>query len=125
MRSATASASDVMQAANAEISRDNPEMLFIAAVAGILDLESGVLDYHDIVANYLPTFTRKFDSEAKVPWLYSATKQIMISYDDVESHNARMKYIKDKSLGGTMIWELSGDTKEKTLGKAIRSALTP
>lgn len=85
--------------------------------------EMGVLDYHDIVANYLPTYTRKFDAEAKVPWLYSASKQIMISYDDVESHAARTKYIKDKGLGGAMIWELSGDDKARTLGKAIKSGL--
>jgi chitinase len=85
--------------------------------------EPGILDYHDIVANYLPTFTRKFDSEAKVPWLYSAAKQIMVSYDDVESHNARAQYIKDKGLGGAMIWELSGDTKDHALGKAIKAAL--
>jgi adenylate cyclase len=35
----------IMSAANAEISRDNPEMLFVTVFAGILDLESGALDY--------------------------------------------------------------------------------
>ena len=45
MRSPAATVSEIMQAANAEISRDNPEMFFITAVAGILDLESGALDY--------------------------------------------------------------------------------
>jgi serine phosphatase RsbU (regulator of sigma subunit)/CHASE2 domain-containing sensor protein len=45
MRSPAATVSEIMQAANVEISRDNPEMFFITAVAGILDLESGVLDY--------------------------------------------------------------------------------
>lgn len=45
MRSPEATVSELMQAANEEISRDNAEMFFITAVAGILDLESGVLDY--------------------------------------------------------------------------------
>jgi serine phosphatase RsbU (regulator of sigma subunit) len=45
MRSAHATASDIMRAANAEISRDNPEMFFITAVAGILDLRTGALEY--------------------------------------------------------------------------------
>jgi adenylate cyclase len=36
---------DVMSAANAEVSRDNPEMLFVTVFAGILDLETGELDY--------------------------------------------------------------------------------
>lgn len=85
--------------------------------------EQGVLDYHDIAANYLPTFTRKFDSEAKVPWIYNASRQIMISYDDVESHQLRTRYVNDKGFGGVMIWELSGDDKARTLGKAIAAAL--
>ena len=34
-----------MSAANAEVSRDNPEMLFVTAFAGILDLDTGELDY--------------------------------------------------------------------------------
>ncbi len=35
----------LMSAANTEVSRDNPEMLFVTAFAGILDLESGDLSY--------------------------------------------------------------------------------
>jgi serine phosphatase RsbU (regulator of sigma subunit) len=35
----------IMQAANAEISRDNPEMLFITLFAGLLDLDTGRLVY--------------------------------------------------------------------------------
>ena len=34
---------EVMRAANAEIARDNPEMLFVTVFAGILDLRSGEL----------------------------------------------------------------------------------
>jgi len=85
--------------------------------------EQGVLDYHDIAANYLPTFTRKWDAEAKVPWLYNASKQIMISYDDAESLKVRSQYVNTKGLGGLMVWELSGDDKAHTLGHAIRDNL--
>jgi adenylate cyclase len=35
----------MMQEANAEISRDNPDELFVTAFAGVLDLDSGVLEY--------------------------------------------------------------------------------
>ena len=35
----------LMSAANAEVSRDNPQMLFVTVFAGILDLESGELEY--------------------------------------------------------------------------------
>jgi serine phosphatase RsbU (regulator of sigma subunit)/CHASE2 domain-containing sensor protein len=36
---------EVMRAANAEIARDNPEMLFVTVFAGILNLKSGELDW--------------------------------------------------------------------------------
>jgi hypothetical protein len=36
---------EVMRAANAEIARDNPEMLFVTVFAAILDLKSGELDW--------------------------------------------------------------------------------
>ncbi len=36
---------ELMSAANAEVSRDNPEMLFVTTFAGILDLETGRLQY--------------------------------------------------------------------------------
>lgn len=36
---------EVMRAANDEIARDNPEMLFVTVVAGILDLKSGELHW--------------------------------------------------------------------------------
>jgi len=45
MRGREAAVDDVMRSANVEISRDNPEMFFITAVAGILDLATGVLEY--------------------------------------------------------------------------------
>jgi len=36
---------EIMSTANAEVSRDNPEMLFVTLFAGILDLDSGELRY--------------------------------------------------------------------------------
>ena len=45
LRSPQADIGQIMRAANAEVSRDNPEMLFVTAFAAILDLKSGVLDY--------------------------------------------------------------------------------
>lgn len=45
LRAPGADIGGIMSAANAEVSRDNPEMLFVTAFAGILDLESGELAY--------------------------------------------------------------------------------
>ena len=45
LRNPLASVSELMRAANDEVSRDNPEMFFVTAFAGVLDLQSGALDY--------------------------------------------------------------------------------
>ncbi|MFO1324455.1 MAG: CHASE2 domain-containing protein [Burkholderiales bacterium] len=45
MRSRPAVIGELMQSANDEVSRDNPEMFFITAFAGILDLATGALEY--------------------------------------------------------------------------------
>ena len=85
--------------------------------------ESGVLDFHDIEANYLLSFERFFSKDAQVPWLYSKSRQIMITYDDAESLAIRGKYVRDMGLGGVMSWELSGDDEAHTLGKAVWNSL--
>ena len=45
LRNPRATVGDLMQAANDEVSRDNPEMFFVTAFAGVLDLDSGALAY--------------------------------------------------------------------------------
>jgi serine phosphatase RsbU (regulator of sigma subunit) len=45
LRTPDADIGEIMSAANAEVSRDNPEMLFVTVFAGILDLETGSLNY--------------------------------------------------------------------------------
>jgi serine phosphatase RsbU (regulator of sigma subunit)/CHASE2 domain-containing sensor protein len=45
LRSPGSPIADLMRAANDEVSRDNPEMFFVTAFAGALDLFSGELDY--------------------------------------------------------------------------------
>ena len=45
LRRPDATISELMRAANEEVSRDNPEMFFLTAFAGILDLRSGELAY--------------------------------------------------------------------------------
>jgi len=45
LRAPDSDAGALMTAANVEVSRDNPETLFVTAFAGILDLETGELAY--------------------------------------------------------------------------------
>jgi chitinase len=66
-----------------------------------------VLDYHDIAANYAPTYARFVHAEARVPWLHDTASGIMISYDDPESLAVKAQYALDRGLGGVMFWERS------------------
>ena len=45
LRTSGADIGELMALVNSEISRDNPEMLFVTAFAGVLDLESGEIAY--------------------------------------------------------------------------------
>ncbi|UHA76170.1 fibronectin type III domain-containing protein [Paenibacillus sp. 481] len=77
---------------------------------------TGVFDYGDIVGNYLNKngYTRYWNDQAKVPYLYNPTTKTYISYDDEQSIGLKTDYIKTKGLGGGMIWELDSDCRTTT-----------
>ena len=49
--------------------------------------QNGVYDYWDLESNYVNTngFTRHWNDTSRVPWLYSPSQGICISYDDERS----------------------------------------
>lgn len=61
-------------------------------------------------------WVRYWDDTAKVPYLYNATENKFISYDDPESIDLKVKYALSKELGGVMIWELSQDARQSDKG---------
>jgi chitinase len=73
--------------------------------------------YGNIVANDLNQkgFTRYWDSNSKVPWLFNGTE--FISYDDPESIGFKTEFIKSMGLGGAMMWELSQDPNKELIAK--------
>lgn len=72
--------------------------------------EPGNYDYKDIATNLLGSgYARHWHAEALVPWLYSPSAGVMITYDDPESIGHKADYVVSNGLGGAMFWELSGD----------------
>ncbi|MAM88704.1 MAG: hypothetical protein CME36_15475 [unclassified Hahellaceae] len=79
--------------------------------------EAGVLDYKDIEQNYLGGangtgingFTYGYDAQAEAPWLYSASKGQLISFENERSAKAKAKYAKDHGLAGVFSWEIDAD----------------
>jgi chitinase len=60
---------------------------------------------------------------AKVPWLYDAKNQLMITYDDPQSLRLKANYARDNHLAGVMFWELSQDDPQGSLLKALHEGL--
>jgi chitinase len=85
--------------------------------------EDGTLSYREIQRSYLPVFTRHWDDQVKVPWLYNEKTKIMISYEDPESITAKANYVIQKQLGGMMFWDLGQDDSKSTLLNTIHNQL--
>jgi chitinase len=80
------------------------------------------ISYANVAGNYLNAtgYMRYFHSQSLVPWLFNGST--FISYEDAQSMGYKAQYIKTKSLGGAMIWELSQDPN-KVLLNALYNGL--
>jgi chitinase len=68
-----------------------------------------------------PRYVRHWEPRARVPWLYDSTSGTWVSYDDPESVAAKAAYVRERGLGGVIIWELGGD--DGSLMRAITGSL--
>lgn len=79
------------------------------------------VSYANIAANYLNIpekgYIRYFSTESMVPWLFNGST--FISYDDEESIFQKARYVKNKALGGAMVWEISQDPDKILLNALI------
>ncbi len=56
-----------------------------------------------------PHYVRHWESAARVPWVYDSTSGTWVSYDDPQSVGEKVRYVRERRLGGMVIWELGGD----------------
>ncbi|KIJ18459.1 chitinase [Paxillus involutus ATCC 200175] len=56
-----------------------------------------------------PGIIYRFDSCSQTPYVYNATSQVMISFDNADSFAAKGNYIKETGLRGFAMWEAAGD----------------
>ncbi len=59
------------------------------------------------------------DARTQEPWLYNPSSQTFWTYDDATSLTYKAKYVSSHGLGGVMFWELSEDTTNGALVKAV------
>lgn len=68
-------------------------------------------------------FVSYWDETAKAPYMYSAAKKQLITFDDKKSMMLKTKYALDNDLGGIMFWQLGEDKPSNGLLDAINTAL--
>jgi chitinase len=86
--------------------------------------EPGVDDYKALKAKLAGGgFVKYYDPAVQNAWLYNPTKREFWTFDDAQTQAAKAAYVKSKQLGGMMIWELSGDSRNGELVKVLASAL--
>ena len=66
-------------------------------------------------------FVRRWDAQARVPWLYNPQTKVWISYDDEQSVREKGAYVRRRGLRGAMIWEILGD--DGRLTRALADAV--
>ena len=66
---------------------------------------------------------RIWDDVAKVPYLADALGKMYASYEDIESINAKVEYLKSRGMLGAMIWEYRHDNDDGTLRHAVKHAM--
>ena len=84
--------------------------------------EAGVEDYHVLATLTSQGFTRYWDGQARVPWLFDGTT--FWTFDDPQSIGEKTDYIRRHGLGGAMVWDLTGDTADGELMGTIHEGLT-
>ncbi|ORX78095.1 hypothetical protein BCR32DRAFT_295229 [Anaeromyces robustus] len=74
--------------------------------------KEGILSSKKSTSN---SWVRTWHSDVKSPTLFNKYSYIYISYDDVDSMCYRSHYVKDKGIGGIMVWEAGQDYKRELL----------
>lgn len=59
-----------------------------------------------------PNLKIHWDDVGKVPYVWQNDEKVFLSFENEQSIDERVKYIKEKNLGGALIWVMNGDYGE-------------
>lgn len=89
-------------------------------------LPQGYASYDVISTTMLNNgFERYWDEASSVPYLYSATQKIFVSYEDAESLAVKAHFEMDRNLAGIMFWDYAGDPSEVLLDAVYAGLKVP
>ncbi|MFT7620877.1 MAG: GH18 family chitinase [Myxococcota bacterium] len=93
--------------------------------------EAGIWNWRLVAEKYLDGtletgingYTRYWDAVGQVPYLFSETEGVWVSYDDPKSLAAKAAFAVEKGLRGAMVWDVTADDCNDTLAVAVNAAL--
>jgi len=88
-------------------------------------LTDGLATYRTLENLLNNGFTASYDSTRCAARMYNPTTATSFSYDNPESVQCKVNYIKANGLGGGYVWALKDDDSSATLTKALGTALNP
>jgi chitinase len=88
-------------------------------------LTDGLATYRAIVNLLNNGFTSSHDSTRCATRMFNSTTSTAYSYDDTQSVQCKVNYIKSFGLGGGYVWALKDDDPNGDLTKAIATDLNP
>lgn len=91
--------------------------------AGTFVPEQGFLGYNEICYNIQRNgWIRKWEDTQKVPYAYKGNQ--WVGYDDTQSLEIKLSYVKNNNLGGIMFWSIETDDFKNICGKGKNPLLT-
>jgi chitinase len=88
-------------------------------------LTDGLATYGTIVNMLNNGFTSSYDSTRCAVRMFNATTNTAFSYDNAESVQCKVNYIKQYGLGGGYVWAVKDDDPNGDLTKALAADLNP
>jgi chitinase len=80
-----------------------------------------IIDFNIIIDKYLNNgFEKLRDEKAMAPYLWDRDSCRFISYEDTASIAMKLRFVKEKGLGGAMFWEYSLDKNDELLNTINR-----
>ena len=81
-----------------------------------------IVSYHQIVpCLHNGAYQQCWDEAAQAPYLWNPEEATFISYENARSMAAKVRYLKEKGLGGVMFWEYSDDYQGELLDALDRT----
>jgi chitinase len=88
-------------------------------------LVDGLATYRSLVNMLNNGFTSSYDSARCAARMFNATTNTAFSYDNAQSVQCKVNYIKQYGLGGGYVWAVKDDDPNGDLTKAIANDLNP